>query len=65
VRAFGIAQIPKAVKSTDPAIAVISQLSPVVNPIDKVSAANVQPGDYSAVAACGSTTNTGYVSLLK
>ncbi|KAL7805238.1 hypothetical protein V8C44DRAFT_341229 [Trichoderma aethiopicum] len=65
VRVFGISKIPKAVKSTDPDIAVISQLSPVVNPIDKPSAATVQPGDYSAISACGSVTNTGYVSFLK
>ncbi|TFB06506.1 hypothetical protein CCMA1212_001849 [Trichoderma ghanense] len=65
VRVFGISKIPKVIKSTDPEIAVISQLSPVVNPIDKASVANVQPGDYSAISACGSVTNTGYVSFLK
>ncbi|PTB81364.1 hypothetical protein M440DRAFT_1396516 [Trichoderma longibrachiatum ATCC 18648] len=65
VRVFGISKIPKVVKSADPDIAVISQLSPVVNPIDKPSAATVQPGDYSAISACGSVTNTGYVSFLK
>ncbi|KAH0499226.1 hypothetical protein TgHK011_006431 [Trichoderma gracile] len=65
VRVFGISKIPKVVKSTDPDIAVISQLSPVVNPIDKPSTASVQPGDYSAITACGSVTNTGYVSFLK
>ncbi|KAF7555547.1 hypothetical protein G7Z17_g2088 [Cylindrodendrum hubeiense] len=63
VRVFGIANIPNDFTSSNPE-AVITQLSPTFNPVDKPSTALVQPGDFSSIGSCGDA-NEGYVSFIK
>ncbi|KAN0066794.1 hypothetical protein V8E54_015083 [Elaphomyces granulatus] len=67
IRVYGVASVPKVSTSPGIKVDVITQLSPVFNPIDKPAEFRVQVSPRVPVAACQVTVKsqiTGYVSYL-